>query len=107
MMDIIKIAELTCPEFHELETTAVSICEVEHLSSYNWIEASVSTIAVPGISDLSSQGQGFSQSLVLIPPSAPYQSCSSITSHKLIEKLIKYYPLMSDLRQQGSPLPSY
>ncbi|BCS00013.1 uncharacterized protein AKAW2_50354S [Aspergillus luchuensis] len=52
MMGDTKIAELTCPKSHELETTAVSICEVEHLSSYNWIEAPVPTIAVPGIPPL-------------------------------------------------------
>lgn len=51
-MDNTKIAELACPKSHELETTTVSISDVQHLSSYNWIEASVPTIAVPGIPPL-------------------------------------------------------
>lgn len=46
-----SIAEISRPDLESLETVAAaaaSITDVKHLSSYNWIEASTPTIAVPG-----------------------------------------------------------
>ncbi|GFF37760.1 hypothetical protein IFM58399_05003 [Aspergillus lentulus] len=46
-MASIKIAEISRTDL-ESHLARVSITDVEHLSSYNWVEASVPTIAIPG-----------------------------------------------------------
>ncbi|KAE8368478.1 hypothetical protein BDV27DRAFT_122373 [Aspergillus caelatus] len=43
-----KIKEISRPEIENLGMNAASISDVRHLLSYNWIDASVPTIAVPG-----------------------------------------------------------
>lgn len=49
MMHSAKVADILRPDLAQIESTAeASITEVNHLSSYNWIEASEPTIAVPG-----------------------------------------------------------
>lgn len=44
----IRVADISRPDPKSLENTAASITDVKHLSSYNWIQASAPTIAVPG-----------------------------------------------------------
>lgn len=43
-----RIAEIFQGDFDDIEATSISISNVKHLSSYNWIEAQSPTIAVPG-----------------------------------------------------------
>ncbi|KAJ5356799.1 hypothetical protein N7517_011408 [Penicillium concentricum] len=43
-----QIVEIFPGDFDDIEATSVSINDVMHLSSYNWIEARTPTIAVPG-----------------------------------------------------------
>jgi hypothetical protein len=47
-MGSIWIADIPRPELTDVEKIGPSISNVEHLSSYNWIESSSPTIAVPG-----------------------------------------------------------
>ncbi|KAF5862586.1 hypothetical protein ETB97_011490 [Aspergillus alliaceus] len=47
-MDSIRVEEISRSDIKILEMAAASITDVRHLSSYNWIDASVPTIAVPG-----------------------------------------------------------
>ncbi|KAL1850356.1 hypothetical protein Plec18167_008826 [Paecilomyces lecythidis] len=57
-MASIKIANISRPNSECLGTTAASITDVKQLSAYNWIEASVPTIAVPGSPSLWSPPKG-------------------------------------------------
>lgn len=57
MMGSIKIAEISRENLANFEATAASISDVKHLSSYNWLQASAPTIAVPGSSSLWSPPQ--------------------------------------------------
>ncbi|KOC14833.1 hypothetical protein AFLA70_201g001950 [Aspergillus flavus AF70] len=47
-MASIRIADIHRPDLTNSEKIGPSITDVEHLSSYNWIESSTPTIAVPG-----------------------------------------------------------
>ncbi|KAJ5858279.1 hypothetical protein N7534_003556 [Penicillium rubens] len=56
-MGPIWIADIPRPELTDVEKIGPSITNVEHLSSYNWIESSSPTIAVPGCPPLWSPPQ--------------------------------------------------
>ncbi|KGO49237.1 hypothetical protein PEX1_018490 [Penicillium expansum] len=43
-----RVAEIFQGDFDDIEATSVSISDVKHLSSYNWIKARTPIIAVPG-----------------------------------------------------------
>ncbi|KGO65936.1 hypothetical protein PITC_021370 [Penicillium italicum] len=43
-----RVAEIFQGDFDDIEATSVSISDVKHLSSYNWIKSRSPTIAVPG-----------------------------------------------------------
>ncbi|KAJ5970759.1 uncharacterized protein N7479_000677 [Penicillium vulpinum] len=47
-MALSQIVEILPGDFDDIEATSVSISDVKHLSSYNWISARSPTIAVPG-----------------------------------------------------------
>ncbi|KAI1964957.1 hypothetical protein LOZ58_001649 [Ophidiomyces ophidiicola] len=47
-MASIKITDIPRPDLTDIDKTGPSVTNVEHLSSYNWIESPIPTIAVPG-----------------------------------------------------------
>jgi hypothetical protein len=76
------IAEITRPNLKDLETPAsASITDVQHLASYNWVEAprATPTIAIPGSPDLWS------------PPKAPFR-VSKDTGHIYIAQNAARHP---------------
>ncbi|KAF9883438.1 hypothetical protein FE257_003482 [Aspergillus nanangensis] len=57
-MTAARIAKIRRPDTKSLDPTAVTIRNVKHLSSYNWIESPSPTIAVPGSPSLWSPPRG-------------------------------------------------
>lgn len=47
-MVLAKLAEVSCPDSKSPETAPATITDVKHLSSYNWMDVSAPTIAIPG-----------------------------------------------------------
>lgn len=47
-MMAIEVAEISRLDLQDPSSRPVCITDVKHLASYNWIEASSSTIAIPG-----------------------------------------------------------
>ncbi|PGH34312.1 hypothetical protein GX50_02895 [[Emmonsia] crescens] len=92
-MAFIKIADISRPDSSNVEETTASITDVEHLSSYNWIEASSPTIAVPAQNAArhpESPLELLFRTLYIENPSFDMHSVGLVTDRNNIRKLLSF-----------------